>query len=174
MKKFSKCLLIIILSLFIIPIISVNVNATTLNVKTINASITNDKISVEGTVDNGVLAVAIMVYEEDGTTLVTMETTSVDSNDKYSDTIDVVTAGKKYIVKVANYDGGTYVTAEVDGTVNNSNNNTTNTETSNKVDNTTNPKTGDNIIIFSIIFVIALTGILVTCIISIKRVKNNK
>lgn len=197
MKKFSKYLLIIILSLFIIPIISVNVNATTLNVKTINASITNDKISVEGTVDNGVLAVAIMVYEEDGTTLVTMETTSVDSNDKYSDTIDV-TAGKKYIVKAANYDGGTYVTAEVDGTVNdsnnntnnensnnsdnninnensnNSNNNTTNTETSNKVDNTTNPKTGDNIIIFSIIFVIALTGILVTFIINKKRVKNNK
>lgn len=185
MKKFSKYLLIIILSLFIIPIVSVNVNAATLNVKTINASITNNKISVDGIVNNGVLAVAIMVYEEDGTTLVTMETTSVDSNDKYSDTIDV-TAGKKYIVKVANYDGGTYVTAEVDGTVNNSNNNTnnensnnsnnntTNTETSNKVDNTTNPKTGDNIIIFSIIFVIALTGILATCIIIRKRVKNNK
>ena len=184
MKRLSKYLLVIMLSLFIIPIVSVN--ATTLDVKTINALITDNQISVNGTVDNGVLAVAIMIYEEDGTTLVTMETTSVDSNDKYSDTIDVVTAGKKYIVKVANYDGGTYVTAEVDGTVNdsnnntnnensnNSNNNTTNTETSNKVDNTTNPKTGDNIIIFSIIFVIALTGILVTCIISIKRVKNNK
>ena len=186
MKRLSKYLLVIMLSLFIIPIISVNVNAATLDVKTINASITNNKISVDGTVDNGVLAVAIMIYEEDGTTLVTMETTSVDSNDKYSDTIDVVTAGKKYIVKAANYDGGTYVTAEVDGTVNdsnnntnnensnNSNNNTTNTETSNKVDNTTNPKTGDNIIIFSIIFVIALTGILVTFIINKKRVKNNK
>lgn len=197
MKKLSKYLLIIILLLFIIPIVSVNVNAATLDVKTINASITDNKISVDGTVNNGVLAVAIMVYEEDGTTLVKMKTTSVDSNDKYSDTIDV-TAGKKYIVKAANYDGGTYVTAEVDGTVNdsnnntnnensnnsgnntnnensnNSNNNTTNTETSNKVDNTTNPKTGDNIIIFSIIFVIALTGILVTFIINKKRVKNNK
>ena len=52
--------------------------------------------------------------------------------------------------------------------------NTTNTETDNKVDNTTNPKTGDNIIIFSIIFVIALTGIVATCIISKKKVKNNK
>ena len=38
----------------------------------------------------------------------------------------------------------------------------------------TNPQTGDNIIIFSIIFVIALTGILVTFIINKKRVKNNK
>lgn len=38
----------------------------------------------------------------------------------------------------------------------------------------TNPKTGDNIIIFSVIFVIALTGILATCIINKKRVKNNK
>ena len=38
----------------------------------------------------------------------------------------------------------------------------------------TNPQTGDNIIIFSIIFVIALTGIVATCIISKKKVKNNK
>ena len=38
----------------------------------------------------------------------------------------------------------------------------------------TNPQTGDNIIIFSVIFVIALTGILATCIISKKKVKNNK
>lgn len=119
MKKFSKYLLVIILSLFIIPIVSVN--AATLDVKTINASITDNKISVDGTVDNGVLAVAILVYEEDGTTLVKMETTSVDSNDKYSDTIQV-TAGKKYIVKAANYDGGTYVTTEVDGSINNNNN----------------------------------------------------
>lgn len=52
--------------------------------------------------------------------------------------------------------------------------NTANTEIDNKVDNTTNPKTGDNIIIFSIIFVIALTGIVATCIISKKKVKNNK
>ena len=69
MKRLSKYLLVIMLSLFIIPIISVNVNAATLDVKTINASITNNKISVDGTVDNGVLAVAIMIYEEDGTTL---------------------------------------------------------------------------------------------------------
>lgn len=40
--------------------------------------------------------------------------------------------------------------------------------------NTDNPKTGDNIKIFSIIFVIALTGIVATCIISKKKVKNNK
>ena len=75
-----------------------------MDVKIINASINDNKISVDGTVNNGVLAVAILVYEEDGTTLVTMATTSVDSNDKYSDTIDV-TPGKKYIVKAANYDG---------------------------------------------------------------------
>lgn len=135
MKKLNKYLLLIMLSLFIIPIVSVN--AATLDVKTINASITDNKISVDGTVDNGVLAVAIMVYEEDGTTLVKMETTSVDSNDKYSDTIDV-TSGKKYIVKVANYNGGTYVTAEVDGTVNNNNNNTNNENLNNNNNNANN------------------------------------
>ncbi|MGN1351727.1 MAG: LPXTG cell wall anchor domain-containing protein [Clostridia bacterium] len=38
----------------------------------------------------------------------------------------------------------------------------------------TNPQTGDNIIMFIIIFALALTGILVTFIINKKRVKNNK
>ena len=38
----------------------------------------------------------------------------------------------------------------------------------------TNPQTGDNIIMFIIIFALALTGILATCIISKKKVKNNK
>lgn len=199
MKKFSKYLLIIILSLFIIPIVSVNVNASTLNVKTINASITDNKISVDGTVDNGVLAVAIMVYEEDGTTLVTMKTTSVDSNDKYSDTIDV-TAGKKYIVKAANYDGGEYITKKVteetkkedekpdtetkpdtntitDNTITDTNataeENTTN-ETNTTNTTASNPKTGDNIILFAIIFILALTGLVGTVIISKKRTKNSK
>ena len=194
MKKFSKYLLIIILSLFIIPIVSVDVNAATLDVKTINASITNNKISVDGTVDNGVLAVAIMVYEEDGTTLVKMETTSVDSNDKYSDTIDV-TAGKKYIVKAANYDGGEYITKKVTeetkkedekpdtetkpdtNTITDTNataeENTTN-ETNTTNTTASNPKTGDNIILFAIIFILALTGLVGTVIINKKRTKKSK
>ena len=194
MKKLSKYLLIIVLSLFIIPIVSVNVNAATLDVKTINASITNNKISVDGTVNNGVLAVAIMVYEEDGTTLVTMETTSVDSNDKYSDTIDV-TAGKKYIVKAANYDGGEYITKKVTeetkkedekpdtetkpdtNTITDTNataeENTTN-ETNTTNTTASNPKTGDNIILFAIIFILALTGLVGTVIINKKRTKKSK
>lgn len=51
---------------------------------------------------------------------------------------------------------------------------TTNTETDNKGDNTTNPQTGDNIIMFIIIFALALTGILGIFIINKKKVKNNK
>lgn len=152
MKKLSQYILSIMLSLFIIPF--GNVHAESLDVQTINASITDNKISVDGTVDNGVLAVAIMVYEEDGTTLVKMETTSVDSNDKYSDTI-VVTAGKKYIVKAANYNGGTYVTTEVE----------TPTPSTNKptpsVDKPTpSAQTGDNshFVAYSAIMIMAATG----------------
>lgn len=152
MKKLSQYILSIMLSLFIIPF--GNVHAESLDVQTINASITDNKISVDGTADNGVLAVAIMVYEEDGTTLVKMETTSVDSNDKYSDTI-VVTAGKKYIVKAANYNGGTYVTTEVE----------TPTPSTNKptpsVDKPTpSAQTGDNshFVAYSAIMIIAATG----------------
>ena len=152
MKKLSQYILSIMLSLFIIPF--GNVHAESLDVQTINASITDNKISVDGIVDNGVLAVAIMVYEEDGTTLVKMETTSVDSNDKYSDTIDV-TAGKKYIVKAANYNGGTYVTTEVE----------TPTPSTNKptpsVDKPTpSAQTGDNshFVAYSAIMIMAATG----------------
>ena len=47
-------------------------------------------------------------------------------------------------------------------------------ETENKTEQTNNPKTGDNIVTFSIMFVLALTGILLTTIINKKRAKNNK
>ena len=43
-----------------------------------------------------------------------------------------------------------------------------------KTEQTNNPKTGDNIVTFSIMFVLALTGILLTTIINKKRAKNNK
>lgn len=109
MKKLSKYLLVIMLSLFIIPL--VNVNATSLNVKTINASISDNKISVDGTVDNGVLAVAIMVYDEAGTNLLKMQTTAVGVDDSFKDTINIKNG--TYVVKAANYDGGTYITKTV-------------------------------------------------------------
>ena len=47
-------------------------------------------------------------------------------------------------------------------------------ETENKTEQTNNPKTGDNIVTFSIMFVLALTGILLITIINKKRAKNNK
>ena len=47
-------------------------------------------------------------------------------------------------------------------------------ETENKTEQTNNPKTGDNIVTFSIMFVVALTGILLTTIINKKRAKNSK
>ena len=159
MKKLSQYILSIMLSLFIIPF--GNVHAESLDVQTINASITDNKISVDGTVDNGVLAVAIMVYEEDGTTLVKMETTSVDSNDKYSDTI-VVTAGKKYIVKAANYNGGTYVTTEVETPTPSTNKPTPSVDKPTpSVDKPTpSAQTGDNshFVVYSAIMIMAATG----------------
>lgn len=164
MKKLSKYLLVIMLSLFMIPFVSVKAEA--LNVKTIDASITDSQISVNGTVDDGVLAVAILVYEEDGTTLVTMETTSVDSSNKYADTIHV-TAGKKYIVKAANYDGGTYVTTEVDGSINNNDNENSNNNGSNSNNNNNNeknPQTYDNLMTWIILLVVSISGIVGTSI----------
>ena len=57
--------------------------------------------------------------------------------------------GKKYIVKAANYDGGTYVTTEVDGSINNNN-------------NENNPQTYDGIITWIVIGLVSISGIVVT------------
>lgn len=120
------------------------VNAASLNVKTLDASITNKEINVSGTTDNGVLAVAIMIYDETGN-LVTMQTTSVDSSSKYSDKI-TVPSDETYIVKVANYDGGNYISKTV----------TSHDEA--KTDEA-NPKTYDGIMIWTTIGLVSVIGI---------------
>ena len=65
MKKLSQYLLSIMLSLFIIPF--GNVHAESLDVQTINASITDNKISVDGIVacDATVLEAKPVIINED-------------------------------------------------------------------------------------------------------------
>ena len=73
------------------------------------------QLTVSGTVPAGQpspagLAVAIFVYDETGTTLVGYQTTSITSN-SFSTTFSI--GAGKYLVKVADYEGGTYVEAGV-------------------------------------------------------------
>ena len=80
-------------------------------IKTINASEEGGKVSVSGTAEAGTLAVAVMVYDESGKDLIAFETAAVSDENIYYAEISV--AEGKYLVKVADYDGGDFKTATV-------------------------------------------------------------
>ena len=81
------------------------------DIKTINASESNGKVSVSGTAEAGTLAVAVLVYDENGAELLAMETASVSDENLYYAEVEL--AEGTYLVKVADYDGGDYKTATV-------------------------------------------------------------
>ena len=183
MRKYNKIIKMVFAIIIALMILIPKVQAKTIN--TLNATQSNGKINVSGTTEDGVLAVAILVYDSTGSNLITMQTTSVESDNTYSDSITI--ASGTYVVKVADYDGGEYITKKVteetkkdekpdantitDNTITNTDTTVENTTTDT---NKTNPKTGDNIILFAIIFIIALTGLVGTVIINKKRAKNSK
>ena len=81
------------------------------DIKTINASEASGKVSVSGTAEAGMLAVAVMVYDESGKDLIAFETASVSDENLYYAEINV--AEGKYLIKVADYDGGDFKTTTV-------------------------------------------------------------
>lgn len=172
MKKSFKLIISTLLLAIMVLVPFANVDAAgNSNIKTIDASISNGTISVSGTTEDGVLAVAIMVYDSTETNLITMQTTSVGSDNSYSDTISIESGN--YVVKVADYDGGEYVTKTVKETITEQENEqqeVNENTAANSGATTSNPKTGDNIIFYIAIFVIAVLGIIIT----IKINKTNK
>ena len=80
-------------------------------IKTINASEAGGKISVSGTAEAGTLAVAVMVYDEEGENLITFETAGVSDESLYYFETEIPEG--TYVVKVADYDGGNYKIATV-------------------------------------------------------------
>lgn len=81
-----------------------------MNVLTINAAQSNGTISVSGTTDAGMLAVAISVYDKTGTNLIKLETTSV-SGGTFSHEIEIIEG--EYQICVADYEGGECKTTTV-------------------------------------------------------------
>lgn len=76
------------------------------NIVTVSATGNSTSATVSGTAENGVTAVAIMVYDSTGTNLIIMESVSVSDNHTFSDTINL--ASGSYLIKVADYEGGTF------------------------------------------------------------------
>lgn len=176
-KKLSLIyLLVIIVAMAIIPVSGVYAK----KIETMEANAGDGKITVSGTAEKGMLAVAISVYDEEEKKLIKTETTSVDNDSKYSYSIEV--AKGTYVIKVADYDGGTYESKKVTVTksdvktedaiqnedANKEENKATTEDTSKAKDNATNPITGDNIMKLVAIFAISTIGVILV------RKKNKK
>ena len=107
--KNIKLILTTIFIVIITIILSSSVYAGT--VTSIEATEESGKITVSGTVDSSVYAVAIVVYS--GSNLEYMETASVNADGTYSVELGTTFADGTYTVKVADYAGGEYVSKEV-------------------------------------------------------------
>ena len=176
---------IILSTLFIViitAILSSSVYAGTVN--GINAIENEGKITVSGTVDSSVYAVAVVVYTDDS--LEYMETTNVNTDGTYNVELEKTFDYGTYEVRVADYNGGenkkvlvevkneestTDNTVEENTTIENETtdntveeNTTIENETSentstDKKEKSSNPTTGDKIVIFATIFAVAVVGL---------------
>lgn len=113
MRKLIKNRLITIL---MHTVIMVNIICTPVfviagsTITSLSASYSAGRVSVNGTTSDDVLAVAVMLYDTNGTTLLRMETFGV-SDQIFSAEISISLSSGTYTVKVADYIGGPYATA---------------------------------------------------------------
>lgn len=137
-----------ILSLLIVLAIVIAPSVFAGEIKTADASIdTNGKITVKGTTESSVVAVAVAIHAEDGT-FIKVVTGSVNDDNTYEVTADM--EAKKYILKVADYHGGNFIEKEVDPST------ATNAD---EVKPVNNAPTFDPILIIAAIGVASLVGI---------------
>lgn len=126
-----------------------SVSAEELAVKTLDASIDGTKITAKGTTDENMLAVSVLVYDETGKTFIKMASGQVEDG-KYEVNVDGFETGKKYMVRVSNYDGGDFLEQLVPET----------TEESKEA----TPDTNDDVLLWfslGLISIISLTGLAV-------------
>lgn len=169
--KIKKILIVLLLSIFIIPIVAKAGTITTLD-----ATASGNKIKISGTT-NDVLAIAALVYSDNN--LVYMGSCSVNDNHNYSCTLNTTFKNGKYTVKVADYAGGDYIskdvivnvgsyggssTSSLDDNENNTTNNKETTPNNEQIDATLaeNPKTkGDSFLKYIIPLIISLGTIII-------------
>ena len=113
MKKLIKNRFIIVLMLIVIMVNIICAPVYALGGSTItslSASYSAGKVSVSGTTTEDVLAVAVMLYGTNGTTLLRMETFGVNEGSFLAE-ISISLSSGIYTVKAADYIGGPYATA---------------------------------------------------------------
>ena len=161
MRKFIKTISPVFAFALLILIPLSNAQAKTITSMTVIES--NGTIAIKGTAEDEVLAVAIMVYDETETNLITIETASVDEDNNFDYSIEVEKG--TYVVKAADYDGGEYVTKKV--SVGTTNENASTTSSDSKI-----PNTGDTIIIFVVLLVISVLGLGIAVLLKKRKINN--
>jgi hypothetical protein len=81
----------------------------------LTAKYTSGGVSVSGTASSDILAIALLLYDTDGTTLLRMETFGVslkDDHNEFTGTIQIPLSTGTYTVKAANYEGGDFYMAQ--------------------------------------------------------------
>ena len=113
MKKLYKIILTLVMVAVLFFTVQTPMEVLAGTISSVNATVVSSKISVSGTTSADTLACAILVYDESGTTLQAMESCGVAADNTYSYTLSQSFSAGTYIVKVADYDGGAYVTTMV-------------------------------------------------------------
>jgi hypothetical protein len=97
-------LILAILLVFVFSIVPSAAADPTIEIE--NATYSNGNVSVSGTVEEGILAVAILIYS--GDTLLRLETTGITSSKSFAASISMRLDAGTYTVKAADYDGGAF------------------------------------------------------------------
>ncbi|MGI6084158.1 MAG: S-layer homology domain-containing protein [Acetivibrionales bacterium] len=96
---------VIALSIIYTPAFAIDVEEIT----SLSASYSSNKVTVTGTTAGNIYAVAVLLYDTDGTTLLRMETFEVNDG-SFTAQISIRLSSGTYTVKVADYDGGPFAT----------------------------------------------------------------
>ena len=103
MKKISKLAVTIFALCF--AWLSISTVAKAMDVTSLSASVSADSVTVKGSTEEGVYAVAITIYDKETSELVKYYTTQVD-NSTFSETFQLPYGS--YEIRVADYDGGSF------------------------------------------------------------------
>ena len=111
MKRLYK--IIFTLTLCLGLFVTVSVNAQAKNISGVSAVSSNGKITVSGMAEEGTFACAVFVYDSTESTLLGMETCEVNADNSFRYQMSKTYAKGDYVVKVADYDGGSYKSTTV-------------------------------------------------------------
>ena len=141
MRKIFKTLIITFVFAMVLPF---SVDALSLEIFSIDVTDNDGILTIKGEAEEGVLAVAVVVYKEGVENPVYMQTCAYD--DGYNCELTKKFETGTYIVKVADYAGGEYISKSIN----------VETKKVEKQKQEENPKTGDNILTTVIIAGISL------------------